>query len=184
MRLPHVGLNEPLPVRSFDERQVIVQHILEMAQREKMNTCAKSDLAEETARELGVDYSAILDQRLLQILSPAEVAGVAKGGIDIQLHTHRHRTPRDFALFTREIEDNRRRIVEWTGKMPIHFCYPSGRYAPELFGWLRNAGVKTATTCESGLAFSDCEPMKLPRVLDDSGMNLLRFEAVLAGLFV
>lgn len=184
LSLPHVGVNEPLPVETFEERQVIVKHILNLAEQKGLDTPAKDEVAQGIARELGVDYSAILDNRLLQILSPAEVHDVAKAGIDIELHTHRHRIPKDSALFRREIEDNRRRIVEWTGKTPVHFCYPSGQYSPEFFGWLRGCGVRTATTCESGLALPDSEPMKLPRVLDDSGMNLVRFQAVLSGLFV
>ncbi len=182
--VPELGMKTPQPVETHDGRQRVVKHLLDWAEQRGMRTAEKDEVAQMVASNLGVDYGAILKQRLLQILSPEEVARVASSGVDIELHTHRHRTPRDRALFLAEIEDNRRRIIDFTGKPPVHFCYPSGQYAPEFFGWLRGAGVKSATTCESGLAFRSSPSMKLPRVLDDSGMSALRFESALAGLFV
>ena len=149
-----------------------------------MDTVGKDELARELADDLGVDYEAILNQRLLQLMTPEEVTETAKAGIDVQLHTHRHRVPRDRALFRREIEDNRRRIIDLTGKTPVHFCYPSGEYYPEFFGWLEQSGVQSATTCDMALAHRDSASMQMPRMLDDSGMDLLRFESVVAGLFV
>ncbi len=173
-----------MPLRTFEERQAVVKCILGSKDERALSTQGKDEMARALAERLGLKYQKFLDQKLLQILSPPEVQQVVKAGIDIQLHTHRHRTPLDKALFVREIEDNRRRIIDFTGKNPVHFCYPSGQYSPEFFGWLRGCGVKSATTCESGLTGRNSLSMKLPRVLDDSGMTLLRFESVLSGLFV
>jgi peptidoglycan/xylan/chitin deacetylase (PgdA/CDA1 family) len=181
---PKFGIPERLPLISFDERQVIVWRLLKYAEECKMDTVGKDELARELADDLGVDYEAILNQRLLQLMTPEEVTETAKAGIDVQLHTHRHRVPRDRALFRREIEDNRRRIIDLTGKTPVHFCYPSGEYYPEFFGWLEQSGVQSATTCDMALAHRDSASMQMPRMLDDSGMDLLRFESVVAGLFV
>ena len=44
------------------------------------------------------------------VWTPEQVSEIVRGGIDVQLHTHRHRTPSDAALFKREIEDNRREL--------------------------------------------------------------------------
>ena len=41
----------------------------------------------------------------------------------------------------REIRDNRDRIRDFTGHEAVHFCYPSGDYAPEFLPWLRELGV-------------------------------------------
>jgi len=184
IRLPEFGLETLQPVQTYDQRQKVVKHLLNWIERREMSTTGKDEIAQMVAGNLGIDYRAILQRRILQILSPSEVMKVASAGIDVQLHTHRHRTPRDRTLFLAEIEDNRRRIVELTGKDPVHFCYPSGQYSPEFFGWLSDAGIKSATTCESGLALRSSQSMKLPRVLDDSGMSSLRFESAIAGLFV
>ncbi len=183
VRLPQVGIAE-MPIANYHERQEVVTRLLKLADQQRRSTLAKDEMARALAEQFSIDYNEIVESRILQILNPAEVADVANAGVDIQLHTHRHRTPRDQALFMREIEDNRRRILEFTGKAPVHFCYPSGDYAPEFFSWLAECGVESATTCDSGLAGRRSAWMKLPRVLDDCGMNALRFESVLSGVFV
>ncbi len=182
--LPKFGIPERLPLITFEQRQVLVKRLLEYARERGMNTVDKDELAREVADDIGVNYEAILNRRLLQIMTPEEVIETARAGIDIQLHTHRHRVPRELALFRREIEDNRRRIIELTGKTPLHFCYPSGEYYPEFFGWLDQCGVQSATTCDMAIAQRNSQAMQIPRMLDDSGMDLLRFESVVAGLFV
>ncbi len=182
--LPEVGIARSLPIETDAERQVVVKHLLRWANRKQLSTTAKNEMAAMIAERTGIDYQSILNKRILQILSPGEVKETMDAGIDIQLHTHRHRTPKDYGLFTREIEDNRREIIEFTGKTPSHFCYPSGQYSPEFFRWLQGCGVESATTCDSGLVSRRSGEMKLPRVLDGSGMDLLRFESLLSGLFV
>jgi hypothetical protein len=184
VRLPQFGLREEMILHTYQDRQKIVRHLLTWAEQREFTTIQKDGIARTLAEGFGLDYDEILRSRLLQILNPAEVAAVTKSGVDVQLHTHRHRTPRDQALFVKEVEDNRRRIVELTGKIPVHFCYPSGDYSVEFFRWLNECGVKSATTCEQGLAMRRSDTMRLPRVLDDCGMDLLRFESVVSGLFV
>jgi peptidoglycan/xylan/chitin deacetylase (PgdA/CDA1 family) len=181
---PKFGIHERLPLISFEQRQAAVKRLLGYAAERGMNTLDKDELARELAHDLSVDYEQIINQRILQIMSPAEVSKTARGGIDIQLHTHRHRVPKDRLLFKREIEDNRRRIIDLTGRTPVHFCYPSGEYVPQFFEWLEQCSVQSATTCEMGLVDRESRAMQMPRVLDDSGMNILRFESVVSGLFV
>ncbi len=183
VQLPGEGIETEMPIRSYEERQRVVWQILRTADEKKIGTAGKNELAQSVAQELGIDFQQIVDRRLLQILSPEEVAQVAHRGIDVQLHTHRHRTPRDRDLFVREIRDNRREIYEATGKNPVHFCYPSGCYAPDFFSWLTECAVQTATTCERGLATRGAEPLLLPRVLDDSTTDLVRFQSFVSGLF-
>lgn len=181
---PVFDVPESLPLSTFEERQVVVKRILDWMLRRELSTGAKDDVARELAGGLGVNYDSILGERLFQIMTPEEVRQTAQPGIGIELHTHCHRVPRDRALFEQEIKENRRRIIELVGKAPVHFCYPSGEYAPEFFGWLGELGVQSATTCEMGLAARRSQSMRLPRVLDDSGMSTLRFQSVIAGLLV
>jgi peptidoglycan/xylan/chitin deacetylase (PgdA/CDA1 family) len=102
--------------------------------------------------------------------------------VDIQLHTHRHRTPRDRDLFLREIEDNRNHIRDLTGKTATHFCYPSGDYDPAFLPWLKEAGIVSATTCDTGLASPHSDPLLLPRMLDVSSLSSVEFEGWLTGI--
>jgi peptidoglycan/xylan/chitin deacetylase (PgdA/CDA1 family) len=102
--------------------------------------------------------------------------------VDIQLHTHRHRTPKDRSLFLREIEDNRKSIQAMTNVSATHFCYPSGVYDEAFLPWLEEAGVVSATTCDTGFASRGSHPLLLPRLLDVSGLSDLEFEGWLTGV--
>jgi len=180
--LPAYGMTDVLPIRDYRQRQIVVWKLVEWANNNGLNTTDKSTLAAGLARMLGVDYDRLLERRMLQIMSPEEAKHTFNAGTDLQLHTHRHRTPRDKTLFQREILDNRQYIENLTGQPPVHFCYPSGDYSPEFFPWLSELGVVSATTCERGLAASDSQDLLLPRFLDDSSVDLLRFQSFVAGV--
>ena len=163
-------------------RYAEVKRYMGQAATQGLDTEAKDVVARQVAQSLGVDYDSILRDRLFQIMTPEEAATVSRGGIDLQLHTHRHCTPLDRNLFLREIHDNSRAIEEISGRSPKHFCYPSGVTAPEFLPWLRECGVESATTCVHGLATASAEPLLLPRYLDGCGVGKLDFESWLAGL--
>jgi len=142
----------------------------------------KDVLATSLAKQLNVDYEEVLKKRILHLLNPDEVKQLAADGVDVQLHTHRHRAPLDRELFMREIDDNRKSIEAMTGKSPTHFCYPSGNYHFLLEQWLREAGIESATTCEAGLASAQSDPLLLPRLLDGSGRSSVEFAGWLSGI--
>jgi hypothetical protein len=102
--------------------------------------------------------------------------------VDVQLHTHRHRTPLERSLFSAEIEENRREIARLTGAKASHFCYPSNTYSPELVHWLKELAIETATTCEPGIATPRSDRLLLPRLIDTSNVSLVEFESWIAGL--
>ncbi len=180
--LPEYGMAETLPIGNYQERQVVVWKIVEWANAQGLKTVEKNSLACDLAVKLALNYDRLLERRMLQIMKPEEARQCFGAGVDLQLHTHRHRTPRDKGLFQREIVDNRDYIRALSGKNPVHFCYPSGDYSSEFFPWLSELGVKTATTCERGLARADSEDLLLPRFLDDSSVELIRFESFVAGV--
>ena len=152
------------------------------ASQQKMSAEEKDALAVSLAAALSVDYDALVEQRTLHVLTPDEVKRVASGGIDVQLHTHRHRTPMDRQLFLREIEDNRQSIREMTGTNAAHFCYPSGAYDPAFLPWLEESGILSATTCDTGFASVASHRLLLPRVLDTSALTSIEFEGWLTGV--
>jgi hypothetical protein len=171
-----------LDLRRFEAQERARVAILEFSRRQKLSAEEKDDLAERLARNLNVDYDFLLEKRIMQNLAPAEVTEIAAAGIDIQLHTHRHRTPKDRDLFLREIEDNRQSIAALTGKRAVHFCYPSGSYDRAFLPWLTESGVVSATTCEPGFASGGANRLLLPRVLDNPALSPIEFESWLTGV--
>ncbi len=144
----------------------------------------KDTLLASLAARLHVDYEELRRKRILHLLTEEEVACVAAAGIDVQLHTHRHRTPRDRDLFLKELEDNRAAIEKMLpdakGSLR-HFCYPSGDYFPEALPWLASAGIRSAVTCVPGLATRDSSPLLLPRLVDHTGLSETEFAAWISG---
>jgi peptidoglycan/xylan/chitin deacetylase (PgdA/CDA1 family) len=131
---------------------------------------------------LNVDLGQMRDSRLLHLMTMSEVAEISRNGIDVQLHTHRHRLPVEKALFLNEICSNQDFVKAATGKRAVHFCYPNGYYHPELPAWLGETGILSATTCEPGFVSRQSERMLLPRAVDSCTVSSARFESWLSGV--
>ncbi len=182
MDLSRFGAAGEVGIASREERLAAVRMVASFAEKHGMDTAAKNDLAAEIAEAAGIDYGELVKSRILQIMSPEEAAEAHAAGVDLELHTHRHRTPPQRELFLREIRDNRARIRELTGRDAAHFCYPSGQYASEFLPWLRECAVESATTCDPALAGPASDPLLLPRLLDHSRITEVEFESWLCGL--
>jgi peptidoglycan/xylan/chitin deacetylase (PgdA/CDA1 family) len=169
-------------LRGLDAREAALAQIHAFARGQKLSADEKDKFAASLAAHLEVDYQSLLAQRTMHNLTSDEVVKLAAGGIDVQLHTHRHRTPKDRQLFLREIEDNRKSIQEMTDRNPTHFCYPSGDYDLTFLPWLREAGIISATTCETGFASRSSNKLLLPRLLDNATMSPIEFESWLTGV--
>jgi peptidoglycan/xylan/chitin deacetylase (PgdA/CDA1 family) len=177
-----VGQGASLDLSTRAARDEAARELREFAEREKMSAEERDALAASLARRLKIDYDALAGSRLLQILGPGEVKELSDAGVDVQLHTHRHRAPLERGLFLREIEDNRSRIRALTGKTAEHFCYPSGIYDARHLPWLEEACVRSATTCDAGLASRESNRLLLPRLIDSSSLSEVEFEGWLTGL--
>jgi peptidoglycan/xylan/chitin deacetylase (PgdA/CDA1 family) len=171
-----------LDTRSADGRRRTEQALVRFAHVEGMSAKEKDALAERLANILDVDYAEIRRKRLMHIMNPQEVREIAAEGVDIQLHTHRHRSPPDEERYRAEIATNRERIVALTGAIPRHFCYPSGVWMPRFSNWLGDEGLLSATTCEPGMATARQDRFRLRRLLDHSEMTPVEFDAWLSGL--
>jgi peptidoglycan/xylan/chitin deacetylase (PgdA/CDA1 family) len=176
-----LGLSEPMDLRTELGRHRVVRGLIELSGRENLNGQQKNELARRLAQTLGIDYSVLAAKRILQLMNAQEVAEIGKNGVDVQLHSHRHRTPEEEVLFRREISENRDRILALTGTQATHFCYPSGVYRPEFLEWLNKEKVVSATTCDAGLVSPHDNPLLLPRFVDTSGRTQLEFESWLSG---
>ena len=142
----------------------------------------RQELLRRTASALKVDLAPLYDQHLLSIMSVDELQELSRLGMDVQLHTHRHRFPAgDQAGACREIEENRICLKKAVGVAPQHFCYPSGIFDESQWPWLDALGVESATTCLPGLNRFDTPRYGLRRFLDHEGIEFIEFRAELAG---
>jgi peptidoglycan/xylan/chitin deacetylase (PgdA/CDA1 family) len=147
----------------------------------RLSGLEKDALLAGLAGRLGIDYDELCRKRTLHLVTREEARELAEQGVDLQLHTHRHRTSTDREKFVREIEDNRERIARVTDRPARHFCYPGGFYLPQFPGWLAACGVVSATTCELGLASRRSRALLLPRLIDTSGLPPVVFSSWLSG---
>ena len=179
-----IGRDGRINLSSEESRALAMTEILQFASERKLSAEEKDSLAASLAQQLKIDYDALREKRILHLIQPDEVKTLAAANIDIQLHTHRHRTPMDRRLFLREIEDNRKSIHDMTGQRAEHFCYPSGVWDPAFLPWLEEAGIQSATTCDPGLAAADSNRLLLPRLVDVSALSGIEFESWLAGVSI
>jgi peptidoglycan/xylan/chitin deacetylase (PgdA/CDA1 family) len=177
-----IGLEGSLDLRTETGRHSVVRSLIDLSGREKMTGVQKDDLAGRLAGFLGIDYAALKAKRILQIMNAHEVRDAARSGVDFQLHTHRHRTPEDEALFRREIRENQAQILALASSRAFHFCYPAGVYRPMFLPWLQAEGIVSATTCDAGLCTHRSESLLLPRFVDSQGRTQVEFESWTAGI--
>ena len=179
---PLTGEDVQLNLVNPAERQRAFERIIEFAIGNKISAEEKDALNVKLANEIHVSYDDVLRKRILHIMTPDEVSRLATEGVDFQLHTHRHRTPKVRELYTREIRDNRERIEALTGSSPSHFCYPAGITSNEFLPWLKEMGIESATTCEPDLASRNSHPYLIPRLIDTSNLSPVEFEGWLSGV--
>lgn len=169
-------------------------NLMEKNQREKLcwdliaygEGCDSEIKRESLCRSLGerlqVDYAELAHSKMLNILPENQLKELRAYGIDVQLHTHRHRFPtNDESRARQEIRENRDYIAKATGSVPRHFCYPSGIWSADQWKWLEVEGVLSAVTCESGFNHAATPRYALHRALDQDDLPDIRFEAMLAG---
>jgi len=146
------------------------------------SAAGRQALLEQLYRVLGLDFERIREKRLFAFMTPAEAATLPARGIDLQLHTHRHRFPgRNPTALADEIEDNRAALAR-IGTGPFrHLCYPSGEYDRTAFPQLAELDVVSATTTLPGMNRTTTSPLELRRFLDSEACSAIRFEAEVSG---
>jgi peptidoglycan/xylan/chitin deacetylase (PgdA/CDA1 family) len=150
---------------------------------EKLGSAERLGFVRALAARLEIDLEPVLARRTFHLMSRTQLAELAAGGVSLELHTHRHRfPPEDRAACADEIERNRGFLAGIATAPPGHFCYPSGEYRPHQKDWLRELGVRSATTTRHGLSYPGMDAMELPRFLDSDAHPPELFDAALAGL--
>ena len=141
----------------------------------------KDDLLKQLAERLDVDYQKLCQDRVLHLVNEQEARELAARGVDLQYHTHRHRVCKSRECLFTELRDNLSEIRKFTSKEPQHFCYTYGYHLPEHITYLKEYGIRSATTCKPGLCSSQTDQLLLPRLVDTSTVSDLEFRAWLAG---
>jgi peptidoglycan/xylan/chitin deacetylase (PgdA/CDA1 family) len=179
---PNLGWTTTQEFTTTQDRATAARLLEQFANARAVSAAEKEDLAAAVAQHLNLDYDKIRRTLVLNLMTPEQVKEVHAGGVSIELHTHRHRTPHEPGLFTREIQDNRERIEAITGEVPTHFCYPSGVWRPDMLPLLKRNNVVSATTCEPGLAIRGADPLLLPRHIDTTSQTSAEFDGWLSGV--
>jgi peptidoglycan/xylan/chitin deacetylase (PgdA/CDA1 family) len=138
------------------------------------------------AARFGVTTEEWWEGRQFHLVSSEEIRESDRRGLDIQLHTHRHRSASDVAsdYLAREIADNRAALASACDRAQesfSHFCYTSGVAHSSAVAVLKKAGVKSATLTESGINPPGTNPYRLRRFLDGRSVSDAAFEAYLSG---
>jgi peptidoglycan/xylan/chitin deacetylase (PgdA/CDA1 family) len=118
---------------------------------------------------------------MLSLLTAEDLKELQSRGVDVQLHTYRHRLPREAQQARREIEENREFLSGILAKPFRHLCYPSGEWNPSHWPTLESLGIASATTCEAGLNTRATPKYALRRFLDGEHITDLEFEAEVSG---
>ncbi len=182
--LNRLGIDAPIPFDLNDNKDRTRATKLILATGEALPTAAaRQELLKSLCSALQVDYTRIVENRLLAFMTRKEAGKLADLGVDLQLHSHRHRFPADsFEAARAEILDNRKWLKKINSAAGLdHFCYPSGAYEPHQLDWLRQLEVLSATTTEIGLASAQSPALELPRLLDSNELSNIDFEAELSG---
>lgn len=177
-----IGLDRRYPLQTPQDRALVLGAIDRAIQARGMTATEKDVVPIQVAERLGLDYRALVASRLLTLMREDEARALAGEGLDLQLHTHLHRTPDDARLFVDDVAHNRGIIERITGRPAAHLCYPSGVYRMSYLPELRREGVVSATTCDPGIASPASEPLLLPRFMDTGAIGDLEFEAWLTGV--
>lgn len=167
--LPWRGAEEVIPpVGENSAFTRLHASLLEYVKHNHLDTVAQSALLAEIASACDVPLEPIFARRQLFLMTSAQLRELDPRLVDVQLHTHRHRTPREKALFIRELDDNAAALASILQR-PLslkHFCYPSGEYFPEFAEWMREYGLLSSTTCDPDITSVHTDRMFVPRLID------------------
>jgi peptidoglycan/xylan/chitin deacetylase (PgdA/CDA1 family) len=179
---PIIGRPGSFDLRTEEGTNAAGVEIWNFARSAGLSQEERQQLAKTLAESVGVDYQEISDRRLFNLMNKGELSQMVRCGVDIQLHTHRHRLPASKDFFLKELADNQEFLKEIGQPKATHFTYPSGLYREEVFPWLSEFGIRSATTCETGLVSSLSNPFCLPRFVDTTQISNLEFESWLCGV--
>jgi peptidoglycan/xylan/chitin deacetylase (PgdA/CDA1 family) len=137
----------------------------------------------EVASRLGVGTEPWWGRRQFHLMRPDELRDADRRGLDVQLHTHRHKGLHRYVdHLPQELADNRAALARILGEAPReHFCYPSGGFDERGEAMLAAAGIRSATLVTEGANSPGTNPYRLRRFLDGRTVSEASIDAYLSG---
>ncbi len=131
----------------------------------KLPTARIAEAIDLLASRLGSD-PARAREATPPVMDAADVRALAAMGFLIGSHsvTHPFLPSEPAATQKAEIEDSRRLLEEATGAPVLDFCYPGGGYDATTVRLVREAGYRSATTTDPGIAGWQADAWRLPRL--------------------
>ena len=130
----------------------------------------------------GVDIGRFMHTRVFHLMTFEELAELDRSGVNIQLHTHRHRwSLGDERANAKEIAENKAVLEPLVSRPLVHLCYPAGQFTPAQYDSLAAMGIESAMTLEPGLNLPGAQVLALHRIIDGSNVTTLEFEAEISG---
>jgi peptidoglycan/xylan/chitin deacetylase (PgdA/CDA1 family) len=165
---------------SAETREQVAQRIGEAGISK--DTRDQLTLLKKLAEVLEADWNPGDSRGFFRLMTMEQLEALPKQGMDLQLHTHRHRLPvGDPVAMQSELLENRAVLERITAGALQHFCYPSGEFHPSQFSSLRALGIESATTCLSGFNYANTPRLELRRFLDGANIAQVEFEAEVSG---
>lgn len=162
-------------------KHTISMHCIEYG-KQYLDEKGRQSLLKSICECLNISYEMLIDSKALSLMDKSQVEKIISDGIDVQLHTHRHRFPNDHDAMRQEIIDNSHVLTSSGGTNLEHFCFPSGIWEESQLPMLKSMGIKSATTCNIGFNQSDTNPLALKRFLDNQNIADIEFLAELCGV--
>lgn len=172
-------------LQKAEERSRLAQHAIDaISARASVRDEVCAEL-ERFAGCLGVSAEELqLESRRFDYMTSQEVLAAAAQRCSIELHGHVHKYPRgNPSQLTEDLRQCEETIIGMGLAKPKHYCYPSGAFDDGATKALDSLGIRTAVTCNAGLAdISDSKQMHfLPRFLDGENVHPVEFDAEVSG---
>lgn len=118
-----------------------------------------------------------------QALTPDELAAISAWA-DLGAHTRFHPilTRCDDEEARQEIAGSRNELTSAIGRDFDHFCYPNGDYSEREIAYAKEAGFRSARTCDPGWNSAGVDPFRLKSFYIDDAASVDKFAFQLTGI--
>jgi peptidoglycan/xylan/chitin deacetylase (PgdA/CDA1 family) len=175
------GPDQPQRIESEEQRMAVGWQIIQFGE-ESGSEDQRTQMISTLKQRLAVNLPTEFESKFMMMASDQQLQEAPKSGVEVELHTHRHRLPEDQEGCLGEIKENRDALTSILAKEFHHFCYPSGIWSSKHLPLLRKSDLKSATTLEIGLNSAQTDPLLLKRFTDSQLKAQIEFEADMCGI--